>query len=203
MHRASTLAITLTLLLLTSNTPPNTTTPRLQQSQVSLALRSSGAFGQLQPNFTVSVSPLAQTVAIGDKITYGILLTSLNNFAGQVTLEIQNLSAMLLLITGFDPRAVSLQANATAQSTLTVDATAAGEEAYAEFLVVGVSGNLTNQARIAITIVVGGIRATPASIAFLGGLVIFAALVILYGLRSRRTPLAARETSSEPRPPPI
>ncbi len=161
------------------------------------------AIALVEPNFTISVSPVSQTVAIGSKVTYSLLVTSTNNFAGDVALSLRNLPASLLLITGIDPTPVSLQANSTAISTLTIDATGAGEEGYSDFLVVGTSGSLSNQAHIEITVVVGGLQVTPASFLYMGSVLVFAAIVIIYGLRSRRAHRIVPSVSDQPRPPPV
>ena len=160
------------------------------------------SFTSASPNFTLAVYPLAQTVYIGGKVTYSVSLTSLNSFAGQVLLQIKNLSSLLLLITSFNPNPVSLSANAVANSNITVDATNAGEENFSDFLVTASSGNLTSRVDVQITILAGG-SPTPVSYAFLAGVLLFSAFIIWYGWRGRRLHQRREDIVEGPKPPPV
>ncbi len=179
------------------------------QFQLDLTQRAAGGGNQNSgstsstPNFALTVYPLAQTVYIGSKVTYSVSLRSMNSFTGLVALKIENLSAALLLITGFNPETVGLSINSRANSTLTVDALNAGEENFTEFLVVASSGNLTSRVDVQITILAGGMPPTPISYAFLGSVLLFSAFIIWYGLRSRRLHQRRENLPEGPKPPPV
>jgi hypothetical protein len=70
------------------------------------------------PDFTLSASPLSRTVNPGQNTTYAVTLTSVNGFAGNVSLSVSGLPSRASGT--FSPNPVALAAGGTGTSTLTI-----------------------------------------------------------------------------------
>jgi hypothetical protein len=70
------------------------------------------------PDFTLSVTPASRTMARPGSTTYTVALTSLDSFAGTVSLSVSGLPSRTSA--GFSPNPVPLAAGGTGTSTLTV-----------------------------------------------------------------------------------
>lgn len=160
-----------------------------------------GLLANNSPNFTVTVYPLSQSVRIGEQATFRIALNSTGGFIGNVTLQTENFPQELLK--AFSPTIVSLKANTVANSTLTINTISVGEEAFYEFKVVATSGGITKRVTVQLTVLAENSPPSILSYAFLAGVLLFSAIIVWYGLRSRRLQSQGEEISEEPKPPPV
>jgi hypothetical protein len=100
------------------------------------------------PSFTVSVSPPMQTIAPGDTPSYTMTVTSVNNYAGNVNLNVIAGPAGLIppAVATFVPATVTVPAGGTAGSTLTLTNTGAVAGNTYTLTVTGSDGILTDNA---------------------------------------------------------
>ncbi len=168
-----------------------------ERSTVPLGFAASNA-----PNFTLTVYPLSQTVRIGEQATYQITLNSTNGFAGQVSLQNENFPQELL--GGFNPKMIDLTTNSLASSTLTVNTISVGEQAFYEFTILATSGTTSQRVNVSLTVLAENTPPTLASYTFLAAVLLFAVIIVWYGLRARRLQQQTkRETLEQPKPPPV
>ncbi len=154
------------------------------------------------PNFTLTVYPLSQTVRIGEQATYQVTLNSTNGFAGEVSLQNEHFPQELL--GGFNPTKVSLAANSLASSTFTINTISVGEQAFYEFTILATSGSISQRVNASLTVLAENTPPTIASYTFLAAILLFALIVIWYGLRTRRLHNQTRkEVPEQPKPPPV
>jgi 6-phosphogluconolactonase (cycloisomerase 2 family) len=97
------------------------------------------------PSFTVAVTGgNSKTVQAGQAASYGFTLTSVNGFAGTVTLSMTGLPNGATA--AFAPTSVNLAANGTANGTVSVQTSTSTPAAASTLSLVGASGTLNNQA---------------------------------------------------------
>ena len=146
-----------TLTVTTSSTTPLGTYPLTitgtsgsltQTASVSLVI----AATQPPPNFTLTVTPSAQTVVVGSPTTYTTSIDALYGFSGVVTLSASGLPAGATA--SFSPATVS----GTGSSTLTVTSSSTTPLGTYPLTVTGTSGSLTQTTSMELTVT------TPASI---------------------------------------
>lgn len=101
-------------------------------------------------DFTLSVKPATRTVARPGSTTYSVALSSLNGFAGNVSLSVSGLPNRTSA--GFSPNPVALSANGTGASTLTVTVNRnAGIGTYT-LTVTGTGGGKSHSQQVTLTI---------------------------------------------------
>ncbi|MBK6795227.1 MAG: hypothetical protein IPG76_00070 [Acidobacteria bacterium] len=71
-------------------------------------------------DFAVSVSPTSRTVVQGQSTTYTVTVQSVSGFSGSVTLNVKNLPGNIVGCTAFSPATVTVPANGSVNSTLTL-----------------------------------------------------------------------------------
>jgi hypothetical protein len=96
------------------------------------------------PDFTLAPSPSSQTVIQGGAASYGLTLTALNGFSGQVTLSVTGLPAGAT--SSFSPNP------ATSLSTLSVTAGVSSPVGSYTLTITGVSGGLTHIATVTLVV---------------------------------------------------
>lgn len=109
-----------------------------------------------QGNFTVGYGYLTLSGAValpGTNVTTTVTVTSLDNFASTVTLSAPSLPTGLLA--SFSPSTVTLSADGTATSTLTVYIYPAAVNGLNQVTISGASGSLVNSATMPLNIVNG------------------------------------------------
>ncbi len=200
MRRSLILAVMLLLILTAAREHIPIRTSSLIMPRTTLSSHYINSLQSSSPNFTMTVTPLSQSIPLGEQASYQIKLNSTNNFSGVVTL--QTISFPQELIKAFNPPNVTLTANATNTSTLTVNSILAGEPYY-EFTVQGTSGSIKRTVNISLTLRAESPPLTPASIGFLAAIVVFAAIIVWYGLRNRRTNQSEETVETGPKPPPV
>src|SRR5467141_4450210 len=110
------------------------------------------------PDFSVSASPAALSINPGSTATSTITLTSLNGFAGTVTLSSAGSPAGLNL--SLSPATVSLSSGGTGTSTLSVSSSTPGSYSVT---ITGTSGSLSHQTTVTVNVVDFSIAASPSS----------------------------------------
>src|SRR5256712_4477732 len=111
------------------------------------------------PDFGISASPTSLNVNAGSTSTSTITLTSLNNFAGTVTLSSTASPAGLNL--SLSPASVSLSSGGTSSSTLSVGSSNPGSYTVT---ITGTSGSLSHQTAVTVNIVDFRLTASPSSV---------------------------------------
>ncbi|MBK6795226.1 MAG: hypothetical protein IPG76_00065 [Acidobacteria bacterium] len=71
-------------------------------------------------DFAVSVSPTSRTVVQGQSTTYTVTVQSVSGFSGPVTLNVKSLPGNIVGCTAFSPATVTVPANGSVNSTLTL-----------------------------------------------------------------------------------
>jgi hypothetical protein len=102
------------------------------------------------PDFSVSCSPSSLTVTQGSSTTSTCTVTSINGFSSAVSLACGTLPSGSSC--SFSPASVTPPANGTANSTLTVSATAGATTGTFAFQVNGTSGATTRSAGLSLTV---------------------------------------------------
>jgi hypothetical protein len=102
------------------------------------------------PDFSLSVGPASQSVARPGSTTYSVALTSLNSFAGNVSLSVSSLPGRTSA--GFNPNQVTLAANGTGSSTLTVTVNRNAPTGTYNLTVTGTGGGNTHGQAITLII---------------------------------------------------
>src|SRR3989454_4497280 len=118
------------------------------------------------PDFSIFASPSSLSVNAGSTSTSTITLTSLNNFAGTVTLSSTGSPAGLSL--SLNPSSVSLSSGGTGTTTLTVSTQSSTPAGSYTVTVTGSSGTLSHPTRVLVSVNNTqdfSIVASPASIA--------------------------------------
>jgi trimeric autotransporter adhesin len=124
-------------------------------SPASACVQATPTEGVPAPDFQVSVSPSALTVAQGGSGTTTAAVGSLNGFEGAVSLSCGNLPAGVTCT--FDPESVTPPANGTAASALTLDVAPEAATGTTTVQVRGNSGALSRTAALSLTVTpVGG-----------------------------------------------
>src|SRR2546428_2625320 len=100
------------------------------------------------PDFSISASPSSLSVQAGSTSNSTVTLTSLNNFAGTITLSATGSPAGLNL--SLTPATVSLSSGGTSTSTLSVSSSNPGSYTVT---IVGTSGSLSHQTTVTVSIV--------------------------------------------------
>jgi len=111
------------------------------------------------PDFSISASPASLSVNSGSTATSTITLTSLNSFAGTVTLSSAGSPAGLNL--SLSPASVSLSSGGTGTSTLSVSSATPGSYTVT---ITGTSGSLSHQTTVTVNVVDFSIAASPSSV---------------------------------------
>src|SRR5882762_2118779 len=111
------------------------------------------------PDFSISANPASLSVNPGSTATSSITLTSLNSFAGTVTLSSAGSPAGLNL--SLSPASVSLSSGGTGTSTLSVSSTTPGSYTVT---ITGTSGSLSHQTTVTVNVVDFSIAASPSSV---------------------------------------
>jgi hypothetical protein len=96
------------------------------------------------PDFTVSASPATQTVGSGSSTSYGVTITPVNGFTGQVAFSVSGLPAGAS--GAFTPNP------ATASSSLSVTTSTTTPSGTYALTITGVSGSLTHTASVSLVV---------------------------------------------------
>jgi len=105
------------------------------------------------PDFTISATPTARTVAQGGTATYTITVQSANNFGGSVGLFAINLpNNQVLPGTGFNPSILTLPANGSVNSTLNIVTNTATPLGTFTITIEARSGGVTRSVPITLTV---------------------------------------------------
>src|SRR2546426_4726188 len=111
------------------------------------------------PDFSIFASPSSLSVNAGSTSTSTITLTSLNNFAGTVTLSSTGSPAGLSL--SLNPSSVSLSSGGTSSSTLSVSSSNPGSYSVT---ITGTTGSMSHQTTVTVNIVDFSLTASPSSV---------------------------------------
>src|SRR5256884_1545491 len=111
------------------------------------------------PDFSISSSPNSLSVNAGSTSTATVTLTSLNNFAGTVTLSSTGSPAGLNL--SLNPASVSLTSGGTSSSTLSVSSSNPGSYTIT---ITGTTGSMSHQTTVTVNIVDFSLTASPSSV---------------------------------------
>ncbi len=119
------------------------------------------------PDFTISVNPTSLSINAGSASTSTITLTSINNFAGTITVSSTGSPAGLGL--SINPSSVSLSLGGTGTATLTISTQSSTPAGSYTVTVTGSSGTLSHSTSIQVSVVQSAqpdfsITANPASI---------------------------------------
>jgi len=111
------------------------------------------------PDFSISASPTAMTVAVGSSGTATITLSSLYSFAGTVnlsaTIASSDTAASLSLVeptVSFSPASVALGVNGTGSSTMTVSSSLLATPGTYTVTVTGTSGTISHSTTVTVTV---------------------------------------------------
>jgi PKD repeat protein len=110
------------------------------------------------PDFSILVSPTSLTIPSGSSATSSVTLTSLNGFAG--TLSLSAKSSPIGPGLSLNPSSVGLSAGGSASSTLTVTSASAGSYSIS---VTASDGPLSHSASISVNVVDFSISSNPSS----------------------------------------
>lgn len=123
-----------------------------------------------EPYFTVSVSPPSQQISPGQTTTYVVNVTSFNNYAGTVQLNLSGLPAPAQGT--FDPASVVLTAGSSKLSTLTINNTLALADGTYSLEIMGTDGVMARSDYADLVVLTApffGVSATPLSVQILTG----------------------------------
>ena len=129
-----------------TRTPTRTPTPALTATPTRTPTRTPIA----SPDFSLSVTPAGSTVARPGSTTYAVTLTSLNSFAGNVSLSVSGLPGKTS--GALSPNPVALAANGTGTSTLTITAQRNGPTGIFTLTVSGTGGGKTHSQTVTLTV---------------------------------------------------
>jgi hypothetical protein len=140
---------TLTVSTSPTSTPPGTYTLTItgtsdslsSQAMVTLVVKAA-----VNPDFSVSALPSAQTVAAGGSTTYAVTVGALNGFTGTVALNTGSLPAGVTA--SFNPAAVT----GSGTSTLTVSTSPSATTGSITIPITGTSGSTSHNASVGLTI---------------------------------------------------
>ena len=107
------------------------------------------------PDFSIGANPSALTIVIGSSGTSTITLTSLNGLSGTVNLGATISSSGLVIVwptTSVSPSGVTLTANGTVTSTVTVSTSVLTTPGTYTVTVTGTSGSITHSTTIAVVV---------------------------------------------------
>ena len=107
------------------------------------------------PDFSIGANPSALTIVIGSSGTSTITLTSLNGLSGTVNLGATISSSGLVIVwptTSVSPSGVTLTANGTVTSTVTVSTSVLTTPGSYTVTVTGTSGSITHSTTIAVVV---------------------------------------------------
>src|SRR5467141_1040027 len=107
------------------------------------------------PDFSIGANPSALTIVIGSSGTSTIPLTSLNGLSGTVNLGATISSSGLVIVwptASVSPSSVTLTANGTATSTLTVSTSVLTTPGTYTVTVTGTSGSITHSTTITVVV---------------------------------------------------
>ncbi len=107
------------------------------------------------PDFSIGANPSALTIVIGSSGTSTIALTSLNGLSGTVNLGATIASSGLVIVwptASVSPSSVTLTANGTATSTLTVSTSVLTTPGTYTVTVTGTSGTITHSTTITVVV---------------------------------------------------
>jgi len=102
------------------------------------------------PDFSLSVAPKSRTLARPGSTTYTVTLTSLNNFAGNVSLNVSGLPNKTSRT--FSPTSVALTAGETGTAILTITAQRNGPTGTFTLTVTGTSGGHSRSQTVTLTL---------------------------------------------------
>jgi hypothetical protein len=130
-------------------TPTNTTVPPATNTPVPPTATATP--NPSQPDFSVSVSPSSRTVARGGaNVAYTVMLTSVNNFSGNVSLSVSGLPGK---VSGtFSPNPVPLSGGGTGSSTLTIAAGRGGPTGTFTLTITGTAGGNSHSQDVTLTV---------------------------------------------------
>jgi PKD repeat protein len=108
---------------------------------------------QTPPDISVSVTPITATVTQGGTATYNVTVQSLYGFSGQVSLSAYALpNSPAVPGTGFSPQVLSIPANGSATSLLSITTNNSSSTGTSTFYVYGDSGSLSRSTSATITV---------------------------------------------------
>jgi hypothetical protein len=120
--------------------------------------------GSTTPDFNLSASPPSQTVTQGQSTSYTATVTSLNGFNSAVSLTVSGCPSNTICT--LNPTSVTPPANASINSTLTVQTSSTTPTGWYTLTITGTSGSLTHATTVALVVGVVGdfsLFATPSS----------------------------------------
>src|SRR2546425_7431373 len=116
------------------------------------------------PDFSISVNPTSLTIPAGSSSTSSVTLSSLNGFAGNLSLSASSSPAGLGL--SLNPTSVVLSAGGSATSTLSVTSGSVGSYSVS---VAANSGSLSHSTSISVSVVDFSISSSPSSFSIARG----------------------------------
>jgi uncharacterized protein (TIGR03437 family) len=146
-----------TLTIVTNSATPTGTFSMTVQATNSLTTHTAGIMITVTPgsvpDFSVSASPIAQTLTQGQSTSYAVNIGSVNAFKSAVSLSVLNLPGNLVLPgTQFSPQTVTPPANGSVQSTLTIMTNSSTPTGTFSTTVQGTSGGITRTFGISISV---------------------------------------------------
>jgi subtilisin family serine protease len=104
----------------------------------------------VSPDFSLSVAPTSRTLARPGSTTYAVTLTSLNGFAGNVSLSVSGLPSKTK--GAFSPNPLALGTGGTATSSLTITAQGNGPTGSFTLTVTGTGAGKTHSQSVTLTL---------------------------------------------------
>src|SRR5207244_1427573 len=135
----------------TSNTTAGVTatsvadTTKSATASITITLPSTSA---TNPNFSLSVTPLSQTVVRGSTTKYAIKVTPSNGFSGSVAFAVTGLTGGASA--SFSPASVTVSGTTLASSTMTI-ATGKGRTGTFPLTISASSGSITHTTTVSLT----------------------------------------------------
>lgn len=141
-----------------SNTPAGTYTLTITGVSNSLSHTTTVTLIVIAPDFTIAATPSSQTVNQGGSTSYGVTMTAVNGFTGQIDLSVTGLPA------GAGSTFTPNPATSSSSLSVTTDPTASLPGTYT-LTITGVSGSLTHSTTVSLVIAAPDftLTATPIS----------------------------------------